>query len=233
MLRYFFLTFILLCIFVVALSGWRGQTSPKPPIEIFPDMVRQPRVNPQTPSNFYADGRSARQPVAGTVPFGYVVPNAYYTNSGNNYKSASIPGGFSDAPDYFNTGKIGDSYGEGFPLEVTPELMERGGERFAIHCAICHGATGAGNGIVSQYGLVGIANFHQERLRTMPEGQIFNTITNGKNTMGAYGAQITVEDRWAIIAYIRALQLSQSAKLDDVPQAHRADLDKPQEAPKQ
>ncbi len=232
MLRYFFLIFVLGCFLVVALAGWRGQTSTKPPIQIFPDMVRQPKVNPQVPSDFFADGRAARASVPGTVPMGYVVPNAYYTTGGNNHKFASTPGGFSKGVDYFNTGKLGDSYGEGFPIEVTPELMARGKERFDINCTPCHGALGLGNGIVGQYGLVAIANLQQDRIRTMPEGQIFNTITNGKNTMGAYGSNITVEDRWAIIAYIRALQRSQFARLDDVPEVHRADLDKPQEAPK-
>jgi mono/diheme cytochrome c family protein len=120
---------------------------------------------------------------------------------------------------------MGDVYGSGIPEPVTAELLARGQERFNINCAVCHGATGVGNGIVSQYGLNGVANLQQERLRNMPEGQIFNRITYGYNTMGEYGQQVTVEDRWAIIAYIRALQRSQNAKLDDVPQPMRASLD--------
>ncbi|MDP9291802.1 MAG: cytochrome c, partial [Verrucomicrobiota bacterium] len=88
------------------------------------------------------------------------------------------------------------------------------------------GALGLGNGIVSQYGLAGPANFQQEKFRTMPDGQIFNTITNGKNTMGPYGSNVTVEDRWAIISYIRALQRSQNATIADVPEQSRAELDK-------
>ena len=226
MLRYFFLIFLLVTIAVVALAGWRGQRSIKPPLEIFPDMDHQPRIDPQHESNFFADGRGARPPVAGTVPLGYTLPNSYYSTGANNFALAKNPGAFSGGTDYYNTGKIGDSYGDGLPVDVTPALMERGRQRFDINCSICHGATGAGNGIVKQFGLSTVATLQDARLRSMPEGQIFNTITNGKNTMGAYGPQITVEDRWAIIAYVRALQRSQNAKLDDVPAARRAELEK-------
>jgi mono/diheme cytochrome c family protein len=233
MIRYFLLGFLLVSLLVFAIAGHRGQPSSKPPIEIFPDMDHQPRIDPQSPSKFFADGRSMRKPVAGSVPMGYVVPHTYYSTGASNHTLAKTPGAFSAAPDYYNSGKIGDSYGDGIPLDVSAELMRRGRERYTINCAVCHGATGAGNGIVSQYGLAGVANFQQERLRTMPDGQIFNTITNGKNTMGAYGPQVTVDDRWAIITYIRALQRSQNAKLEDVPGASRKDLDKPQEPAKQ
>ncbi|MEA3188816.1 MAG: hypothetical protein QOD99_2646 [Chthoniobacter sp.] len=227
MLRVFFLFFVLAVITVVAVAGFRGTHSTKTPIEIIPDMDRQPRFDPQHESAFFNDGRAARRPVEGTVPLGYVLQNAYYSTGGSNNKFAKAPGAFSDAPDYFNTGKIGDAYGDGLPLEASMELMQRGRERFTVNCAICHGATGAGNGIVSQYGLVGVANFQDARLRAMPDGQIFNTITNGKNTMGAYGSNVTVEDRWAIIAYIRALQQMQNSKVADVPENLRAQLDQP------
>jgi len=110
-------------------------------------------------------------------------------------------------------------------MRVTPAMVARGRQRFHINCEPCHGATGMGNGIVTQYGLVGVANFQQQRLRDMPDGEIFNTITNGKNTMGAYGSNIAVEDRWAIISYIRALQRSQNATLADVPPGVRGTLD--------
>ena len=98
-----------------------------------------------------------------------------------------------------------------FPLEVTPQLMERGEQRFNINCAICHGATAAGNGITKQYGLTTVVTLQDERIRNMADGEIFNTITHGKNTMLAYGPNVTVNDRWAIIAYLRALQRSQNA----------------------
>lgn len=228
MIRYFLLSFAMLGIFVVAVAGFRGTHSAKPPIEIFSDMDHQPRFDPQHRSGLFADGRAQREPIAGTVPQGYVAANTHYSTGASNNKLAERIGSFSGAPDYFNTGRMGDVYGDGIPLEATAALVERGRERYMINCAICHGATGAGNGIVGQYGLVAIADLQQERIRTMPDGQIFNTITNGKNTMGAYGPQVAVEDRWAIIAYIRALQRSQTAKLEDVPEANRAALDQPQ-----
>jgi mono/diheme cytochrome c family protein len=227
MIRYFLLSFMLLCVAVVAIAGFRGQHGPKPPIEIFPDMDHQPRINPQHPSGLFADGRGARKPVTGTVPLGYVMPKTYYATGADNNALAKQSGAFSSAPDYYNTGMMGTVYGDGMPLEVTPALVERGRARFTINCAICHGATGAGNGIVGQFGLNAIANLLETRIRTMPDGQIFNTITNGKNTMGAYGPQVTVEDRWAIISYLRALQRSQAGRMEDVPADQRAAL-KPQ-----
>jgi hypothetical protein len=225
MLRAFFLIFILAVIAIVSLAGFRGTHSAKPPIEIFVDMVRNPRYDPQHESDFYADTRAARRPVPGTVPLGYDVPNAFLSTGANNNTLDQEPGGFSDAPDYYNSGRIGGMYGDGIPLKVNRELLDRGRERFNINCAVCHGPVGLGNGITSQYGLVGIANFHDARIRTMPDGQIFNTITLGKNTMGPYGSNISVEDRWAIIAYIRALERSDGASIKDVPADQRAQLE--------
>ena len=225
MLRAFFLIFILALIAIVSLAGFRGTHSAKPPIEIFVDMVRNPRYDPQHESDFYSDTRAARAPVPGTVPLGYTVPNAFLSTGANNNKLDQHAGAFTDTTDYYNTGRVGDFYGDGIPLKVDHELLARGQERFNINCAVCHGPVGLGNGITSQYGLVGIANFHDARIRTMPDGQIFNTITLGKNTMGPYGSNISVEDRWAIISYIRALERADGASINDVPSNERAELD--------
>ena len=111
--------------------------------------------------------------------------------------------------------------------------MQRGQERFNITCAMCHGATAAGNGIAKQHGLNTVVTLQDQRIRNMADGEIFNTITNGKNTMMAYGPNITVADRWAIIAYVRALQRSQNATAADVPPNQLAQLDKPATAPAQ
>jgi mono/diheme cytochrome c family protein len=107
------------------------------------------------------------------------------------------------------------------PMPITRQLMERGQQRFQINCSPCHGPDGDGKGITSKYGMIGMANFHDKRLIDMADGEIFNTITHGKNLMGAYGANVEVEDRWAIIAYVRALQRSQLATADDVPEPNR------------
>jgi mono/diheme cytochrome c family protein len=233
MLRYFFFSFLLIVVLVIALAGFRGQYSTKPEIQIFPDMDEQPRFNPQHPSKFFADGRAARPPVDGTVPLGYTIPSDFSSTGASNNRVMEKGGGFTATTDYYNTGRMGDVYGDGLPVAVTPAVMERGRERYAINCAVCHGATGEGNGIISQYGLAGIANLQLERIRTMPDGQIFMTITSGKNTMGAYGPQIALEDRWAIIAYIRALQRSRNARMEDVPQEQRAQLEQLQQPAKQ
>ena len=227
-LRYFFAGVLLAVIAVVALAGFRGDYTTRTPIQIFPDMKDQPRFDPQHENFFYGDTRSARALVPGTVPQGYAQPGRYAINGANNARNLTGPSGFSNGLDYVNTGRVGEFWGNGVPRELgaTPALLERGRERFQIHCAPCHGQVGEGNGIVSQYGLNGVANLQQSRLRTMPDGQFFETITRGKGNMAPYGSNVTVEDRWAIISYVRALQRSQNAKLDDVPADHRTDLDK-------
>jgi mono/diheme cytochrome c family protein len=111
---------------------------------------------------------------------------------------------------------------------VTTALMQRGQQRFNITCSVCHGLTAAGNGVAKQYGLATVATLQDERIRKMADGEIFNTITNGKNTMMSYGGNVPVADRWAIIAYLRALQRSQNANVNDVPEDHRAELDQPE-----
>ena len=105
-------------------------------------------------------------------------------------------------------------------------LLRRGQERYNIYCAICHGATGAGNGVMTQYGMVGVASITDELHKLMPDGEFFNVITNGKGRMMAYAPQIKVRDRWAIVAYLRALMRSQSASLGDVPAALQGELNK-------
>jgi mono/diheme cytochrome c family protein len=236
MLRGFFLIFLLIGIAIVAVFGFRGQTSTGSPIEVFPDMVRQPKVRAQAPLGFFSDGRGARVPVPGTVPLGYEMPKP---GSEATPGAAPVPGemnaqpqlGFTSGTDYYNTGKMGANWGTGFPMQVDGSLMERGKERFNINCAICHGPTAAGDGITKQYGMATIVTLQDERIRKMSDGEIFNTITHGKNTMMAYGPSITVSDRWAIIAYLRALQRSQNATEADVPPERRAELDKPAEPP--
>jgi mono/diheme cytochrome c family protein len=231
MLRGFLLLSLLGTIALVAILGFRGSKSADPPFEVFPDMVRQVKVRAQAPLGFFADGRGPRLPVAGTVPIGYEMPKS------TNMAGAVPPGeatshqqvGFSVGTDYFDTGKMGQNWGTGIPIPVTAQLMQRGRERFSITCAMCHGATATGNGITKSYGLATVVTLQDDRIRKMADGEIFNTITNGKNTMMAYGPNIMVADRWAIIAYLRALQRSQNATAPDVPEENRADMAKPAE----
>jgi mono/diheme cytochrome c family protein len=227
LIRYFILLLAMVTILVVSIAGLRGCKTKRPPIEIFPDMVRQSKVKAQAPSDFYADGRGARDPVQGTVPVGYAQPVA--NKEAEAGKGATMSGPyevvlFTGKENYANTGKNGTNWGNGIPFTATLATLERGRERYQIQCAVCHGATGAGNGIATKYGLVGVAGLHQQRLRDMSDGEIYNTIVNGKNTMLGYGASIQVPDRWAIVAYIRALQRSQNATLADVPASEQAAL---------
>lgn len=227
MLRYFFTSLILAVIAVIAIAGFRGDKSEKPPIVIFPDMDRQPRYDAQHRSDFYADTRAARAPIEGTVPQGFTQKGKYLTNEGNNARHLNGPAGFSQLPGYIDTGLVGENWGNGIPLEpMNLAVLERGRERYNINCAMCHGVAGDGNGIIGKMGFGGIANLLESRFSTMPDGHIFYTITHGKGNMGPYGANITVEDRWAIIAYLRALQKSQGASLNDVPENLRSNLEK-------
>ena len=178
---------------IVAIAGFRGSFTQRTPIEIFPDMDRQPKYKSQTPSPLFPEGRVDRVPPYGTIPF---------------HVSTDQP--------YLISGKMGNMWGTGIPVTVDKKLLARGKERYEINCQVCHGTLGLGNGITSQYGLVGAANFHQDKYRQMADGEIFNTITHGKGQMGPYH-QIAVEDRWAIIAYLRALQLSQNAPANLLP----------------
>jgi mono/diheme cytochrome c family protein len=230
MLRGFFLIFILFGVALVAVFGFRGQHSTGSPLEIFPDMVRQPKVRAQAPLGFFADGRGARLPISGTIPIGYEMPKPQTIAS----PAAAVAGpsahsrlSFSEGSDYYNTGKMGTSWGTGMPTEITVDatLMQRGRERFSITCAMCHGATAAGNGITKQYGLATVVSLQDDRIRKMADGEIFNTVTNGKNTMMAYGPNLTVRDRWAIISYLRALQRSQNATQADVPPDQQKSLE--------
>ena len=241
MLRGFLLIYVLTGIVIVAIFGFRGEHSTGSPIEVFPDMVRQQKVRAQAPLAFFADDRGPRVPVANTVPLGYEMPLPQRNAPPEVSPSGAAPGdelsrqrlGFSVGTDYYNTGKMETNWGTGFPVPVTAELMQRGQERFNITCAMCHGATAAGNGIAKQHGLNTVVTLQDQRIRNMADGEIFNTITNGKNTMMAYGPNITVADRWAIISYVRALERSQNATAADVPPNQLAQLDKPAPAPAQ
>ncbi len=222
MLRTFFALFILGVCGVLALAGFRGSKSTQPPIQIFPDMDVQPKIHPQQPSTFFADGNSAREWVPGTVPSGYTVEGRVLQAAARN---ASYGAGFSNIPNYLDTGTMGDVYGDGIPVAVDEALLDRGQQRFDIYCSVCHGKTGAGNGIVQNIGnWATVANLQDDRIRIMPDGQIFSTITNGKNTMGAYGPVIAVEDRWAIVSYVRVLQRSQRGQLSDLPPEKQNEL---------
>jgi len=158
------------------------------------DMQDEPKFFPQRGTTFYPDGRSVRPQVANTVA----------RNQG-------------DEDSYFYTGLVNGKEGDGLPIDLTADTMARGQERFNIYCTPCHSRVGNGDGMIVQRGYRPAGDFHTARLRNAPLGHFFAVITNGYGAMPDYAAQITPQDRWAIAAYIRALQLSQNAKQSDVP----------------
>lgn len=164
-------------------------------------MAEEPKYTPLAASDFFADGMSARPLVEGTVARGHL-----------------------RADEQFYEGKSGKRLADTFPFPVTREVLERGRERFTIFCTPCHGQLGNGDGIVVERGFRSPPSYHIDRSRTAPAGHFFDVITNGYGAMASYASRVPPRDRWAIIAYIRALQLSQQAKLADVPAAERQKL---------
>ena len=215
-MRYFLLILALVVVTVVAVAGKRGALSRRPPIEVFPDMVRQPKIRPQTRNSFFPDQFSSQVPVAGTIPR----TAALQVGTNLVYPWQDLP---------VNTGRITGTtnFLEINPLPVTAELLRRGQERFDIHCAACHTRMGDGNSVAKRIAAMPVvANLHDKRIVELPDGEIFNTISYGKNLMQGYAANLNVGDRWAIIAYLRALQLSRLGLIDDVPEAVRSTLNK-------
>ena len=191
------LLIIVLLLTGLALTGCRGSESGEPPIHLNLDMDYQEKFDPQERNPLFEDNRSMRPPVPGAVARGYLRENASF------YEGRTAEG----------------SYAEDIPMPVTRPLLERGQERFNVYCAVCHGRAGYGESIImnGDYGYAPVPSYHQERLREVPDGYIYDVITNGVRNMPPYAHQIPVADRWAIVAYVRALQRSQRARPEDVP----------------
>jgi mono/diheme cytochrome c family protein len=199
-----------------AIVGIPGHLSRKPPLEVFPDMDRQAKLRPQKPFDFFTNGLSSQLPPAGTIARSEPIQTA----NGKIYS-------FEDSP--VNTGKISGTtnFIENNPLVVNAALLARGREQFDVYCAPCHSKLGDGNGITKTIGdMPAVANLHDKRIVLMTDGEIFNTITHGKGLMAAYGPLVTAPDRWAIVAYTRALQLSWLGSPDELTAEQRAALKK-------
>jgi mono/diheme cytochrome c family protein len=166
------------------------------------DMVIQAKLKPYQESAFFADGQGARPLVAGTVARGQLRADPVY-----------------------NTGKSGDLLTDTIPAKVDRATLERGQQRYNIYCSPCHSRSGDGRGMIVQRGFPTPPSFHDQRLLDAPAGHFFNVITNGYGAMYSYASRIPIDDRWAIVAYIRALQLSQHATIDDVPAQDRPRLE--------
>ena len=205
-MRNVYLITAFICVLIFSIFGLRGSKFVEPPIDVFPEwafpgMKRGIKLRPQAESKFFADGRADRLPVEHTVMRGMLRED-----------------------DYLNRGKdASGAFARGFPASLTVDMkfLERGRDRYTIYCLPCHGAVGDGNGITKQYGMGATATYHDDRLRKMPEGEIFNTITVGSpnKNMLPYADKLVPEDRWAVIAYVRALQRAQQGTAADVTDA--------------
>jgi mono/diheme cytochrome c family protein len=167
------------------------------------DMHDTPRIEPFERSAFFTDARGSRNPPAGTVARGWLRDD-----------------------EALHTGKVNGQLVDTVPFQISHDDMLRGQQRFNIYCSPCHGRLGDGNGMVVQRGLRQAASYHNDRLRQERIGYFFDVATNGFGAMQGYAEQVPVRDRWLIAAYVRALQLSQNAKIDDVPADRRAELER-------
>lgn len=165
------------------------------------DMHVQPRLRPDDGSTFFQDGRANRPEIPDTVARGYMRTD-----------------------ELLYAGKINGVVADQFPFPITQQVLERGHARFNIYCTPCHDYTGSGKGMIVQRGFPPPPSYHTDKLRNAPAGHFFEVITEGHGAMYSYAARVSPEDRWAIVAYIRALQLSQHATIDDVPAAERQQL---------
>lgn len=183
----------------------RSSKSPAPRVHLIADMDDQPKVKTQRASTLFSDGRAMRPVPAGTVARGQLQDD-----------------------DHLLQGRAAGDWATAFPIDVSLATLRRGRERFDVFCAACHGLDGTGRGAVAvraeelgEGAWVPPTSMHTEEVRQRPVGHLFNTISNGIRTMPSYASQIPVEDRWAIVAYVRALQRSQHSKIEDVPEEKR------------
>jgi mono/diheme cytochrome c family protein len=188
---------------LVVLAGCRGQASSDPPIHVFGDMDWQPKFQPEEGNRLFADGRSMRPLVQGTVHQGAL-----------------------DESDAYRTGKDGETFLAMAPVTVDETVVRRGQDRFNIYCAPCHDQAGSGQGMVVKRGYPPPIDLASERARGLPDGEIFHVISNGVRNMPSYRKQIPARDRWAIVTWVRVLQRSQHGRIDDVPETQRGNIAK-------
>jgi len=215
-MRIFLALYVCTVVAAVSILGFRGSISTKPPLEVFPDMDRQARYKPQAENEFFADGRNDRPVPANTVA------------RGNYFNQAEVfSAGFEDqalGDTVLNDGKDGaGNFVKTLPLEVSHALMAEGKAKYDIFCTVCHGAAGDCNGVTKPYGVLA-ASYHDDRLRSVEDGYIFDVIKNGKGLMLPLNDRISPEEGWAIVLYVRALQRSQNADANELSAAQRTEL---------
>jgi len=197
------ISYMVIVIALLMTSCYRGKPSEDPPIHLNPNMDSQQKYEAQEESQFFKDGLTMRPPVAGTVARGDLREDDAYYRGRNSDGSLIVK----------------------MPVEITMDLLKRGQERYNIYCSPCHDRTGSGKGIVVKKGFLPPPSMHLDRLRESPDGHFYDVISNGIRNMPSYKHQIPISDRWAIVAYVRALQRSQDAGAEDVPEELRENLD--------
>ncbi len=195
-LKYSKILLVIIAASLMTAGCYRGQPKKKPPVHLIPDMDSQPRYDTQEYSNFFKDGSTMRMPIEGTVAVGQLHDNIEL------YNGTDVRGNFIETN----------------AVPVNMLMLKRGRERYDVYCAPCHGRVGDGNGIIVRRGYMPPPTLHQDRLRDIEDGYIYGVIKNGIRNMPSYAHQIPVDDRWAITAYVRALQRAQNASMQDVPE---------------
>ena len=221
----------------ISFLGFQGKTSKDTPVYVFDDMDYQNKYKAQGENKFFADGRDARPPVAGTVARGTGLEPAKVFSAGFQRAESQNPSfvtgkdaqgaflaGFPEKSLGFTNGKLND-------YEVSQRTLDVGRGKYQVYCAVCHGDAGDGNGIMKvrsaiegDAAIVTIASLQTPLIRSYPNGQLYDVVTNGKNTMMGYGDKLSPEERWAVVAYVRALQLSQNCPPELAPAAVKAQI---------
>lgn len=215
-MRIFLIIYVFVIVATVTILGFRGSLTTKTPLEVFPDMDHQAKYKPQSENSFFQDRRDDRPIPVGTVARGnYLNQQAVFSED------------FADKH-LGDTALLEGKDAEGnfiakLPLDVSYELIEQGRERYEIFCTSCHGSAGDGNGVTKPYGVLA-ASYHDDRLRNETDGYLYDVIMNGKGLMYGLRDRLSPEESWAIVLYMRALQLSQNASADALTAAQRSEL---------
>ncbi len=213
-MRYVLVGIAMMVFLVVSLAGFRGDISRKPPLEVFPDMDRQPKLRPMEPNSFFKNGMSSQPLVEGTIARSEAIDLGAGKKVYPFEKDHVAVSGFVKKGETNTVASI--------PIPVTSQLMVRGRTKYNISCLPCHGGQGDGNGVVKHFGFGAIKDLHDPNVVKLNDGQLYRVITvgnlEGKGEMKGYANTLDVTDRWAVVAYVRALQLSRLGKEEEVPE---------------
>jgi len=220
-MRYVLIGIAMMVFLVVSLAGFRGDISRKPPLEVFPDMDRQPKLRPMEPNSFFKNGMSSQPLVEGTIARTEAI------DLGDGKKAYPFERGHVVVSGFVKKGETNTV--ATIPIPVTDQLMARGRVKYNISCLPCHGGQGDGNGVVKHFGFSAIKDLHDPSVVKMNDGQLYRVITvgnlEGKGLMKGYSSTLDVTDRWAIVAYVRALQLSRLGVEEEVPERFHVKAD--------